>query len=62
MSGQSAPQPGPETQAPAHLPARPEAGSHRLVRHDDPMCACGQPREACLADVVREIWALSPSV
>ena len=64
MSGQLASRSGPETWAYGHPLARPgdaDAGPHGLLRHDDPICACGRPREQCLAGIVRDLWAVSPS-
>ena len=60
MSGQIAPLIGelrpPEPHPPSRHPGTtPE--THGRAGPDSPWCRCGRPREACVSDEVRTIWA-----
>jgi hypothetical protein len=72
MSGPSAPLSAGLSPTPTHTPSRPMSPAedsdlpiHRLVGPEDGLCACGRPREGCVRDAVREVWAspeLAPGV
>ena len=46
----------PASHIPPHVPA-PAPDTHGRAGPDSPWCLCGHPREACVSEEVRILWA-----
>ena len=58
MSGQIAPSVDGLLPSVSHTPPpHPASDTHGRAGPDSPWCRCGRPREACVSDEVRILWA-----